>query len=105
MRSRHVVVLRPAVGSSPGGALAADAPAPDVTPSDRTPPRLSFVDGQVSFWRPAAQDWAQAQVNTPLAPGDELATASPGNLELQLGARAMRPACATTPTPLPRQRA
>ena len=54
----------------------------------RTPPRLSFVDGQVSFWRPGAQEWVQAQVNTPLAPGDQLYTGSPGNLELQIGARA-----------------
>lgn len=54
----------------------------------RTPPRLSFVDGHVSFWRPGAQEWVQAQINTPLAPGDELYTGSPGNLELQIGARA-----------------
>jgi len=54
----------------------------------RTPPRLSFVDAQVSFWRPGAQEWVQAQINTPLAPGDELYTGSPGNLELQVGARA-----------------
>ena len=54
----------------------------------RTPPRLSFVDGQVSFWRPGAQEWVQAQLNTPLAPGDQLYTGSPGNLELQIGARA-----------------
>jgi len=54
----------------------------------QAPPRLSFVDGQVSFWRPGAQEWTQAQLNTPLAPGDELYTGSPGNLELQIGARA-----------------
>lgn len=54
----------------------------------QTPPRLSFVDGQVSFWRPGAQDWTQAELNTPLAPGDQLYTGSPGNLELQIGARA-----------------
>jgi Family of unknown function (DUF6600) len=54
----------------------------------QAPPRLSFVDGQASFWRPGAQDWTQAQVNTPLAPGDQLYTGSPGNLELQVGARA-----------------
>jgi hypothetical protein len=54
----------------------------------QAPPRLSFVDGQVSFWRSGAQDWTQAQLNTPLAPGDELYTGSPGNLELQIGARA-----------------
>jgi hypothetical protein len=103
MRIRQVVVLMLAVGSFTGGALAADAPAPDVTPSDRTPPRLSFVDGQVSFWRPGAQDWAQAQVNTPLAPGDELATASPGNLEVQIGARAFVRAWANTQVGLANQ--
>jgi hypothetical protein len=54
----------------------------------RTPPRLSFVDGQVSYFRPGAQEWAQAQVNIPLAAGDELYTGSPGNLELQVGSRA-----------------
>ncbi len=53
-----------------------------------TPPRLSFVDGEVSYFRPGAQDWAPAQVNTALAPGDEVYTGSRGNLELQVGARA-----------------
>ena len=73
-------------------AIAAAAEAADTrepqTESDQTPPRLSFADGQVSFWRPGAQDWAAAQVNTPLAPGDELFTGSPGNLEVQIGSRA-----------------
>jgi hypothetical protein len=54
----------------------------------RTPPRLSYVDGQASFFRPGAQDWTQAQVNMPLSPGDQLYTGSPGNLEIQIGARA-----------------
>lgn len=54
----------------------------------RTPPRLSFVDGQVSFWRPGAEEWTEARVNIALAPGDELYTGAPGNLELQIGARA-----------------
>jgi hypothetical protein len=53
----------------------------------RTPPRLSFVDGQVSFYRPGAPDWTEAQINIPLAPGDELYTGSPGNFELQIGTR------------------
>ena len=88
MRTREVIALMLAVGLFTGVAQAAAAPTPDAAPSDRTPPRLSFVDGQVSFWRPGAQDWAQAQINTPLARGDELATASPGNLEVQIGARA-----------------
>ena len=55
---------------------------------ESTPPRLSLTDGQVSFWRPGAPDWTQAQVNTPLAPGDALSTGSPGTLEIQIGARA-----------------
>jgi len=49
------------------------------------PPRLGFVDGQVSFWRPGAEEWVAAQLNTTLAPGDDLYTGSPGNLELQIG--------------------
>jgi hypothetical protein len=69
-------------------AQAADAPIPERAVVDQTPPRLSAADGQVSFWRPGAQDWAQAQVNTPLAPGDQLSTGSPGGLELQIGVRA-----------------
>jgi len=54
----------------------------------RTPPRISLLEGEVSFWRPGAEDWAPAQVNTPLAPGDELYTGHAGNLELQVGNRA-----------------
>jgi hypothetical protein len=69
-------------------AQAADPPELQQTAIDEMPPRLSFADGQVSFWRPGAQDWAAAQINTPLAPGDELYTGSPGNLELQIGSRA-----------------
>lgn len=53
-----------------------------------TPPRLSLTKGEVSFWRPGAQDWSEAQVNTPLAPGDLLYTGTQGNLEVQIGARA-----------------
>lgn len=54
----------------------------------RTPPRLSFLDGEVSFWRPGADDWSEAHINTPLAPGDQLYTGSGANLELQIGPRA-----------------
>jgi hypothetical protein len=68
---------------------AADAPAGEEPgPIGRTPPRLSFVDGQVSFWRPGAEQWVEARVNTALAPGDELYTGAPGTVELQVGARA-----------------
>jgi hypothetical protein len=52
-----------------------------------TPPRLSYADGDVSFWRPGGEDWAPAQVNTPLAPGDQLYTGNRGNLEIQIESR------------------
>lgn len=55
---------------------------------DPTPSRLSYVEGSVSFWRPGGSDWAPAQVNTPLAAGDELYTGHDGNLEVQVGGRA-----------------
>lgn len=55
---------------------------------ERTPPRLSHLEGEVSFLRPGADDWTPARTNTPLAPGDELYAADDANLELQVGARA-----------------
>src|SRR5262249_16263831 len=63
------------------------APSPEA-PIGRMPARLSYVDGEVSFWRPGATDWAPAQLNTALAPGDATYTGNHGNLELQVGARA-----------------
>ncbi len=30
----------------------------------RTPPRLSYINGEVSLLRPGAQDWSPAQANT-----------------------------------------
>ncbi|HET9925805.1 MAG TPA: DUF6600 domain-containing protein, partial [Methylomirabilota bacterium] len=87
------------IGTAPG-AWAADPPpaapaaAPDGSQNDAqadatapTPPRLSYTDGDVSFWRPGGEDWAPAQVNTPLAPGDQLYTGNRGNLELQIDSR------------------
>jgi hypothetical protein len=68
-------------------ALAADAPPPPPG-AEITPPRLSFVDGKASFWRPGAEDWAPARVNTPLAAGDALYTGERANLEVQVGPRA-----------------
>ena len=89
MGSRTTVlaaVLTMALGiGQVAGAQANDPPDAMLEPM---PPRLSLTDGQVSFWRPGAQDWTQAQLNTPLAPGDALATGSPGTLEVQIGAHA-----------------
>ncbi len=99
MDGRKIITLMLALGlltNAAPAAQAADTPDPQQATMDRTPPRLSFVDAQVSFWRSGAQDWAQAQVNTPLVPGDQLATGSPGNLELQIGPRAFVRAGANT---------
>jgi len=61
----------------------------DTTPeANPTPPRLSFIDASASFWRPGAENWAPARLNTPLTPGDELYAGERANLEIQIGARA-----------------
>jgi hypothetical protein len=61
-----------------------------------TPPRLSLVDGVVSFWRSGAPDWTKARVNTPIAAGDALYTASGANCEVQIGPQAFLRAGAST---------
>lgn len=55
---------------------------------ERTPSRLSFIEGDVSFWRPGVEDWTPAQINIPLAPGDALHAAAGGSFEVQIGPRA-----------------
>lgn len=73
-------------------------------PSDaRTPPRLAYIHGEVSFWRPGAETWAPAHVNTPLAPGDRLYVGARGGLELQVGPRAFVRAAAETTLELDQQ--
>ncbi|HME95394.1 MAG TPA: DUF6600 domain-containing protein [Methylomirabilota bacterium] len=93
-----VLTLTVLIGTAPG-ARAAEPPAPPAAApsageagaqSDATaatPPRLSYTDGDVSFWRPGGDDWVPAQVNTPLAAGDQLYTGNRGHLEIQLDAR------------------
>ena len=54
-----------------------------------TPPRLSFTDGKASFWRPGAEDWVPARINTSLAAGDALYTSERAKIEVQVGARAL----------------
>jgi hypothetical protein len=75
------VVAAVAVALAPASSKAQDRRGP-------TPPRLAFIDGDVSFWRPGAADWTPAQMNTALAEGDEIYVAGGGNAELQLGTRA-----------------
>jgi hypothetical protein len=70
------------------GATPMTARAQDQRAVGPTPPRLAFIDGEVSFWRPGAEDWTPAQVNTPLAAGDSLYAADGGNLEVQIASRA-----------------
>ncbi len=65
------------------GALAQGVPEPDYTPV-----RLSYQEGNVSFWRPGALDWLSARLNTALATGDGLSTGAAGVLELQIDSRA-----------------
>jgi hypothetical protein len=52
-----------------------------------TPPRLSYIDGEVSFWREGGDEWARARVNLALAEGDALYTGEDANLEVQFGNR------------------
>ena len=76
---------------APAPAPPPGAPAPGAAQGngeDRTPPRLSFTDGEVSFWRSGADDWTPAQINTPLAPNDQLYAGERANIEVQVAPRA-----------------
>ncbi len=57
-------------------------------PSFPTPPRISLLDGEASFWRPGAPDWSQAVLNTPLESGDSLSTGPDTTAEVQVGPHA-----------------
>lgn len=52
-----------------------------------TPPRLSFIDGEVSYWRSGAEDWVSARHNLPLAEGDALYAGEDSNFEVQFDSR------------------
>jgi len=86
----------PAVPPSPAAPPAPTtqaAPAPaagqaEEAPAEATPPRVSYLHGDVSLWRPGAQDWTAAALNMPLAPGDVLYAGPAGNVEIQVGPRA-----------------
>ena len=47
----------------------------------RTPPRLSLIDGEVSYFRRGGDGWEQAQLNIPMAPGDYIATGANSRAE------------------------
>jgi hypothetical protein len=91
MRTRRVVsalVVLTLMVSGAALVLAQDPPSAPGQPTEATPARVSYINGEVSFWRPGAEDWAEARVNTPLAPGDLLYTGPGGNVEVQFGPRA-----------------
>src|SRR2546427_10208592 len=83
------------LGTAPRARAATSPSEGEAQAIGRTPPRLSYINGEVSFLRPGAQDWSPAQANTPLAPGDELYTSTQGDLEMQVGTRAFVRAWAT----------
>ena len=95
-----ILVLSMGVSGAPGFAPSAGAqsvpPAPPgveaakttAQSSDITPARVSYINGEVSFWRPGAQDWTPAALNTPLAPGDLVYAGATGNVEIQIGPQA-----------------
>src|SRR5712692_4398609 len=76
---------QPPAPTSPPAPAGAQAPGQS---TEATPPRVSYINGAVSFWRPGAQDWSSATINTPLAPGDVLYTGETGTVEVQIGPRA-----------------
>src|SRR5882672_6336964 len=99
MRTMAVAVTLLLVLATGGAGSAQAPPTPAGADADAvggTPPRLGFVDGQVSFWRPGADQWTAARLNTALASGDQLYTGAPGNLEIQIGGRAYVRAWANT---------
>jgi hypothetical protein len=72
----------------PAGSPAPAEPDAEADAQETTPPRVSYIHGEVSFWRPGAADWAPAALNMPLAPGDMLYAGPAGNVEIQIGPRA-----------------
>ncbi len=91
MRTRRIVAALGMVAvivSSSALALADDPPPAPGSAAEATPARVSYLHGEVSFWRPGADEWAEARVNTPLAPGDLLYTGQGGTVEVQFGPRA-----------------
>src|SRR5262245_318602 len=92
LASRHIILPTLLLASLAGAPLARAADGP----TGPTPPRLGYIDGGVSYYRPGADDWVPAQVNTALAEGDEIYVPDSGNAELQIGPRAFVRAGADT---------
>jgi hypothetical protein len=52
-----------------------------------TPPRLSYLEGDVSYWRQGSDDWVKARTNLPLAEGDALYVGRRASVEVQFDNR------------------
>jgi len=61
----------------------------DADKSSVNPMRLSYAEGEVSFWRYGAPDWVEARLNTPITAGDSLYVGDDGDLEIEMGSRAL----------------
>jgi len=87
--AKRLSALLLVVGLVLGSLASARAAKPDTETDGQaagpTPLRLGFTVGEVRFWRPGTESWVPAQVNLPLAPGDQLATDHLGNVEVQTG--------------------
>lgn len=68
-----------------------------------TPPRLSHVDGEVSYWREGSDAWVRARPNLALAEGDAFYAGPDANYEIQFGARSFLRADESTQVSLLRQ--
>ena len=65
MRTRRIIEIVLALGiltSVMPVVLGAEAPDINQDAIGQTPPRLSLTTGQVSFWRPGAEEWSQAEI-------------------------------------------
>lgn len=83
MSMRYALGIALALFTCTAGSFAATPPDPAARKA--APPRLSFIEGEVSFWREGAEDWTAARRNVPIAQGDALYAAANANLEVQIG--------------------
>jgi hypothetical protein len=108
MNGKRILATLLTAGLLCTGAINLGAQPPPGAPAQTvavTPARISYLSGDVSFWRPGAAEWTPARVNTPLAPGDSLYTGPGGNVEVQIGPRAFVRAAEATQLGLDNQEA
>jgi hypothetical protein len=72
-----LAMLAGALGGTAAAQAAEDPDAPGVA-------RVSFIEGQVSYFRSDGDDWTGVDVNAPLVTGDRLFSGTDGRAEVQL---------------------